>query len=243
MNNWETTVPSPLLCSGGAREGVAMWGSCFQRDVGKLEQEHGVNVKLGVHVYLLCRFSRVQLFATLWTVASWDFPGKNTAVGCHAPPGDLPDPRIKSSIPASPALQVASLTTEPPGKPPVLIKGFKIMSREEWIEELRTDSEGQGLIGAWYICGPSCAGGIQGPIRVQGLWWWEGLLGKDVTKKDVMAAQDLSWCLGWNWAVHPRSWSEDGRRRTSPGEVQLSGPWTMLWEILWRLLFCSFSAR
>ena len=138
MNNWEKTVPSPLLCSGGPGEGVAMWGSCFQRDAGKLQQEHGVNVKLGVHVYLLCRFSRVQLFATLWTVASRDFPGKNTAVGCYAPPGDLPDPRIKSSIPASPALQVASLPTEPPGKPPVLIKGFKIMSMEEWIEELRT---------------------------------------------------------------------------------------------------------
>ena len=39
-----------------------MWGSCFQRDLGKLEQEHGVNVKLGVHVYVLSRFSRVRLF-------------------------------------------------------------------------------------------------------------------------------------------------------------------------------------
>ena len=31
---------------------------------------------------------------------------------CH-PPGDLPDPQIK---PGSPALQVDSLTFEPPGK-------------------------------------------------------------------------------------------------------------------------------
>ena len=29
-------------------------------------------------------FSRVQLFATLWTVlCAWDSPGKNTGVGCY----------------------------------------------------------------------------------------------------------------------------------------------------------------
>ena len=37
---------------------------------------------------VLSGFSRVQLFVTLWTVAShllwpWDSPGKNTGVGCH----------------------------------------------------------------------------------------------------------------------------------------------------------------
>ena len=39
--------------------------------------------------YLLSCFSCVPLFVTLWTLAhqaplSWDFPGKNTGVGCHA---------------------------------------------------------------------------------------------------------------------------------------------------------------
>ena len=54
--------------------------------------------------------SRVQLFATLWTVAhqllcSWDFPGKNTGVGCHfLLQGNLPDPGIKSMFPETPAL-------------------------------------------------------------------------------------------------------------------------------------------
>ena len=38
---------------------------------------------------MLSCFSRVQLFATPWTVAtrllcSWDSPGKNTGMGCHA---------------------------------------------------------------------------------------------------------------------------------------------------------------
>ena len=39
-------------------------------------------------------------------------PGKNTGVGCHAPPpGDLSNPGIE---PRSPALQVNSLPSEPP---------------------------------------------------------------------------------------------------------------------------------
>ena len=38
------------------------------------------------HLHVLHCFSRVQLFATLWTVAlcPWDSPGKNTGVGCRA---------------------------------------------------------------------------------------------------------------------------------------------------------------
>ena len=58
--------------------------------------------------------------ATSWTVAhqvplSWDSPGKNTGVGCHALlQGNLPAPGIK---PGSLALQADSLPSEPPGKP------------------------------------------------------------------------------------------------------------------------------
>ena len=42
------------------------------------------------------------------------------------PPGDLPDPGIEPASPVSPALQVDSLLTESPGKPPKnrVIKGF-----------------------------------------------------------------------------------------------------------------------
>ena len=35
----------------------------------------------------------------------------------HHPPGDLPNPGLNLRQPASPALQAASLPTEPPGKP------------------------------------------------------------------------------------------------------------------------------
>ena len=45
----------------------------------------------------------------------WDFPGKNTRVGCHPlPQGDLLDPGIE---PGSLLLQADSLLSEPPGKP------------------------------------------------------------------------------------------------------------------------------
>ena len=37
--------------------------------------------------------------------------------GCHALFQDLPDPGMEPMSPVSPALQVDSLPTEPPGKP------------------------------------------------------------------------------------------------------------------------------
>ena len=40
--------------------------------------------------------------------------GKNTGVGSHSLPGDLPEPDIK---PRSPTLQADSLPSEPAGKP------------------------------------------------------------------------------------------------------------------------------
>ena len=66
--------------------------------------------------------SRVWLFATPWTIACQaplsvhgDSPGKQYWSGLPCPPpGDLPNTRIK---PRSPALQVDSLPSEPPGKP------------------------------------------------------------------------------------------------------------------------------
>ena len=70
-----------------------------------------------VHVYVLSLFSHVWLFATLWTVACqdpWDFPGKNTGVGCHALlQGNLSDPGIEPVSLMSPALEGRFFTTEP----------------------------------------------------------------------------------------------------------------------------------
>ena len=65
-----------------------------------------------------CVFSHpVQLSVTLWTVAclSIGVSQQEYWSGLAFPPlGDLPDPGIE---PTSPALQVDSFTTEPPGKP------------------------------------------------------------------------------------------------------------------------------
>ena len=64
--------------------------------------------------------SRVQLFATPWTVAyqtplSMGFSRQACWSGLPFPsPGDLPDPGIE---PRSPALQADTLPSEPPGKP------------------------------------------------------------------------------------------------------------------------------
>ena len=66
------------------------------------------------------RFSRVWLFATLWTIASqaplsMGFSRQEYWSGLPCPPpGDLPDSGIE---PASPALASRFFTAEPPGKP------------------------------------------------------------------------------------------------------------------------------
>ena len=63
--------------------------------------------------------SRVQLFATPWTVAykaplSVEFSRHECWSGWPFPsPGDLPDPGIE---PGSPTLQADALLSEPPGK-------------------------------------------------------------------------------------------------------------------------------
>ena len=68
--------------------------------------------------------SRVQLFVTLWTVAhqappSMGFSRQEYWSGLPFPsPGYLPDPGIE---PRSPVLQADALTSEPPGKPKVIV--------------------------------------------------------------------------------------------------------------------------
>ena len=44
-------------------------------------------------------------------------------------PGDLPDSGVESESPASPALQVDSLPTEPWGKPFLLVTGFNLLTK------------------------------------------------------------------------------------------------------------------
>ena len=54
----------------------------------------------------------------------WDFPSKNTGVGCHfLAPGDLPNPGIE---PTSPSLAGRLFTAEPSGKPALGITGTQV---------------------------------------------------------------------------------------------------------------------
>ena len=72
---------------------------------------------------MLSHFSRVRLFAILWTVAhqvllSMDSLGKNTGVDCHALlQGNLPDPGIEIMSPVAPTLQVDSSPLNHMGSP------------------------------------------------------------------------------------------------------------------------------
>ena len=70
----------------------------------------------------VCVLSHVRLFATPWTVGHqvlcpWNFPGKNTGVGClFLVQRDLPNPGIEPAPLTSPALAGGFFTTVPPGK-------------------------------------------------------------------------------------------------------------------------------
>ena len=72
-------------------------------------------------MHMLSRFSHVQLFAMLWTVAhqtplSMRFSREEYWSGLPCPPpGDLPDPGIEAE---SPELHAYSLPSKPPGKHP-----------------------------------------------------------------------------------------------------------------------------
>ena len=90
---------------------------------------HPVGKELGVLRVAFIRavvqlLSRVRLFATSWTVAhqallSMEFSRQEYWSGLPFPsPADLPDPAIKTQ---SPALQMDSLPSEPPGKPHVYV--------------------------------------------------------------------------------------------------------------------------
>ena len=83
---------------------------------------------------MLVSLSRVQLFATPWTVAqqappSMKFSRQGYWSGLPFPsPGDLPDPGIE---PGSPALQADALPSEPPRKPEIIFKKFKIIEKKD----------------------------------------------------------------------------------------------------------------
>ena len=76
-----------------------------------------------ISMCMLSRFSRLRLHATLWTIAhqaplSVRFSRQEYRSGLLCPPpGDFPNPGIKSVSLMSPVLAAGSLPLAPPGKP------------------------------------------------------------------------------------------------------------------------------
>ena len=81
-----------------------------------------VTVRCFTRACILSHFSHVSLFPSLWTVArqaplSMGFSRQEQWSGLPGPPpGDPPHPGTEPASPTSPAFQVDSLPTEPPGK-------------------------------------------------------------------------------------------------------------------------------
>ena len=80
-------------------------------------------ISVYLHKYCTCMLSCIWLFEAQWTVVlrcplSMGFSRQEYWTGLpFPPPGDLPDPEIKTGSQESPALLWRFFTTEPPGKP------------------------------------------------------------------------------------------------------------------------------
>ena len=100
-----------------------LWGF-FSGSYKQKVQERIKHFSLSKGVCVLSCFSCVWLFVTMWTVAlqaplSVGFSRQEYWSGLSSPPpGHLPNPGIE---PRSPALQVDSLPSEPPGKAPWML--------------------------------------------------------------------------------------------------------------------------
>ena len=115
---------------------------------------------------LLSCFSRVQLSVTLWTAAqqaplSMGFSRQEYWSGLPCPPPeDLPD---TGTEPASPALQVDSLPTEPPGKPSITRQPSTIriylLQTGNGFEVQSLCSQAKEVDSNYNVCFHSCVGG------------------------------------------------------------------------------------
>ena len=92
--------------------------------------------------------SRVQLFATLWTLAcqsplSMEFSRQEYWSGLpFPPPGDLPDPGTEPMSLVSPALAGGFFTTVSPGKPVCVCVCMCILLGTDTVEQIKTHSSG-----------------------------------------------------------------------------------------------------
>ena len=109
------TLSNPMDCSllgssihGIFQAGVLEWGAITFSDC-------NIHTRINICACVRSRFSRVQIFATPWTVAhraslSMGVSRQDYQNGLLCPPpGDLPDPGTKPVSPVTTALQVDSI--------------------------------------------------------------------------------------------------------------------------------------
>ena len=126
------------------------WRSTFRGPLALQMRTPKLRRELSAVVTVLSRFSRVRLFATVWTVArqaplSMGFSRQERWSGLPCrPPGDLPNPGIERR---SPTLQADSLVSEPPGKP------FSEFTEKEKDKTKAAYS----LCACWLLVGSSCS--------------------------------------------------------------------------------------
>ena len=114
--------PSQLLSTPYTALGTHRGGSITSRfgKVTEIERLDHVNLAC---MCMLRRFSRVQLFATPWTVArqaplSMEFSRRDTEVGCHfLLQGIIPTRRLNPSLLGPPHWQAGSSPPAPPRRP------------------------------------------------------------------------------------------------------------------------------
>ena len=91
-----------LICEELTRQGVLARGSSTRAS--QYFSFLTRKMKVSLHACIPSRFSHVQLFATLWTIAhqaplSMDFSRQEYWSGLPCPPpGDLPDPGIETNV-------------------------------------------------------------------------------------------------------------------------------------------------
>ena len=114
--------PLQYSCLENPRDGGAWWAAIYGV-AQSLTQLKRLSSSSNMHACMLSRFSRVWHFAILWTVAcqaplSMGFSRQEYWSGLPCPPpGDLPDPGISLTSPASLALQTDSLPLSHQGSP------------------------------------------------------------------------------------------------------------------------------
>ena len=172
-----------LVCAG---VGTGTWSIEMQQEMTLLTRVRRMETAVNMQMILGCSVLSDSLqphgLQPARLLCPWDYPGKNTGVGCHfLLQGNLSDPGIKLASPMAPALAGRFCTTEP--NPPAMqeTKNTQVWSLG-W-----EDSPGRGNGNSLqYSC-------LKNPLD-KGTWWAspKGCKESDMTEQTHL---DLIWLI------------------------------------------------